>query len=58
MVLILVSGMVVMGHRFGFKDRYSEVVNRMLRQHCNTPAEGDVQVYEVPSVAMASECTH
>lgn len=30
------------GYRFGFRDHYSEAVSRMLRQHCNTPAEGDV----------------
>ncbi|BBL36039.1 hypothetical protein Nstercoris_02318 (plasmid) [Nitrosomonas stercoris] len=47
-VLVLALGLVctgfVMGYHYEFRNLYSEAVNRMLRQHCKTPANGDVQL--------------
>lgn len=36
--------MFIFGYRFGFRNHYAEAVERMIRQHCNTPAEGNVQL--------------
>lgn len=46
-MFIAVGGMVIMGYRFGFRNHYSEAVNRLLRQHCNTPADGAVDLWRV-----------
>ncbi|KVP97027.1 hypothetical protein WJ97_14505 [Burkholderia ubonensis] len=45
--VMAVGLMAAMGYRFGFRDYYGEAVNRMLRQHFNTPAEGDVHLFRV-----------
>lgn len=37
--------MACMGFKFGFTNHYSEAVNRMLRQHFNTPTEGNFVLY-------------
>lgn len=44
LLAITVGMMVAMGFRFGFKNFYAAAVNRMLRQHCNTPVEGEVRL--------------
>ncbi|KVP39490.1 hypothetical protein [Burkholderia ubonensis] len=47
-VAVLAVGlMAATGYRFGFRDYYSEAINRMLRQHFNAPAEGDVHLCRV-----------
>ncbi|SFU34120.1 hypothetical protein SAMN05216339_101425 [Nitrosomonas eutropha] len=47
MMFVVFGVMIVMGYRFGFRNHYSEAVNRMLQQHCNTPAKGDVQLRQM-----------
>lgn len=37
----------VLGYRFGFRNHYSEAVARMIRQHCNTPTEGDISLARI-----------
>jgi hypothetical protein len=54
-MFLVVGGMAMMGYRFGFKNHYSEAVNRMLRQHCNTPADGDVQLWRMATDAAPSQ---
>ena len=50
-MFLAVGGMVMMGYRFGFRNHYSEAVNRMLRQQCNTPADGDVHLWRMATDA-------
>jgi len=45
LMFIAVGIMFFIGYRFGFKNYYSAAVGRMLRQHCNTPADGDLTLY-------------
>lgn len=45
--VLAVGLMAALGHRFGFLNHYSECINRKLRQHCHTPAQGDVWLYRV-----------
>lgn len=42
--ILTVGLMVVLGSRFGFRNHYAETVARMIRQLCDTPAEGDVHL--------------
>ena len=53
---ITVMMMVAMGFRFGFKNFYATAVNRMLRQHRNTPAEGDVRLSRQVSGDLVANC--
>lgn len=46
-MLIVFGVMVVIGYRFGFRNHYNEEVNRMLKQHCNTPVDGDIQLWQI-----------
>ncbi|MGT2460233.1 hypothetical protein ACU4GI_46975 (plasmid) [Cupriavidus basilensis] len=47
-------GIALFGHRFGFKNCFAAAVGRMLRRHCNTPAEGDIRLERImPNVAPA-----
>ncbi|WP_157657682.1 hypothetical protein [Burkholderia ubonensis] len=47
LAVLTVGVMAALGCRFGFLNHYAEDVNRRLRQHCNTPAQGDVMLYRV-----------
>lgn len=47
MMFVTIAGMAIVGQRFGFKNYYGEATNRMLRQHCNTPVDGDVHLWRV-----------
>jgi hypothetical protein len=37
--------MLPIGFRFGFKNHYNGAINRMLREHFNTVAEGDIHLW-------------
>lgn len=50
-MFLTICGMAMMGYRFGFRNYYSEAVNRMLRRHCNTPTDGDVQLLPTATAA-------
>ncbi|MCK4140083.1 hypothetical protein HFK85_22340 [Ralstonia pseudosolanacearum] len=39
---VLAAAMAGMGYRFGFRNCYSAAIVKMLRQHFNTPADGDI----------------
>jgi hypothetical protein len=41
-----------LGARFGFKNYYAAAVGRLLRQHCGTPAEGDVHLSRISPAAV------
>ncbi len=48
-VSLTVTALIFMsmwGFSFGYRNRYGEEVNRMLRRHCNMPAEGDVHLWQ------------
>jgi hypothetical protein len=42
----------VLGARFGFKNCYAAAMGRLLRQHCNTPAEGEVRLSRISAGAL------
>ena len=41
---MIIGLMASFGHRFGFTNCYSTDVSRLLRIHCNVPAEGDISL--------------
>jgi len=43
-LVVQVVGMAVMGHRFGFRNHYRAAIATMLRQHFNTPADGEIRL--------------
>ncbi len=45
--VVTAAGMVWMGERFGFRNHYSAAIVRMLRQHFNTPADGDIRMERI-----------
>lgn len=45
--------MVAMGFRFGYRNRYSEAIGRMVRLHCGASAEGDIQVWRLDLAGVA-----
>lgn len=47
-MVVQVLGMAVMGFRFGFRNYYRAAIATMLRQHFNTPAEGDIRLERMP----------
>lgn len=46
--------MPIFGFRFGFKNVYEAAVNQMLRQHCKTPADGDIRLLHSVSGAVVA----
>lgn len=47
LAVLAVGLMAALGYRFGFRNHYGEYINRKLRQHCHTPAQGDVWLYRL-----------
>ena len=43
-MVLQVVGMAWMGFRFGFRNHYRAAVATMLRQHFNTPADGEIRL--------------
>lgn len=43
-LMLFVVGVASMGYRFGFRNHYSAAIAKMLRQHFNTPADGDIRL--------------
>lgn len=43
-MVVQVCGMAAMGVRFGFRNHYRAAIATMLRQHFNTPADGDIRL--------------
>ena len=41
---MLLVGMVMMGFRFAFRNHYRAAIATMLRQHFNTPADGEIRL--------------
>lgn len=48
LAVVQLVGMAVMGFRFGFRNHYRAAIATMLRQHFNTPAEGDIRLERMP----------
>ncbi|MFV8598496.1 hypothetical protein [Ralstonia pseudosolanacearum] len=47
-MVVQLPAMALMGHRFGFRNHYRAAIATMLRQHFNTPAEGDIRLERMP----------
>lgn len=47
-MLVQLPVMALMGYRFGFRNHYRAAIATMLRQHFNTPAEGDIRLERMP----------
>ncbi|KJJ97324.1 hypothetical protein [Burkholderiaceae bacterium 26] len=43
-MVVQICAMAVMGVRFGFRNHYRAAIATMLRQHFNTPADGDIRL--------------
>ena len=39
--------MALLGLRFGYEDKYRQVVGEQIRAHCKTPAEGKIQLFSL-----------
>jgi len=49
--LLAVAITFAIGYRFGLRNHYAEAVARMIRQQCNTPAEGDIHLSKIDMAA-------